>query len=125
MKITPQISIIEHDASLCGALRQILVSHGFDVSTYRCAEDFLAQDSQAMTDLILSDVNMEGMDGFELLRVLKAQNNSPPVILMSGSCVIQKERVLELGAAAFMTKPFHLAELLREVQLCLSVTRPA
>jgi DNA-binding response OmpR family regulator len=125
MKTATHISIIEHDASLCDALQRILISHGFSVSLYHCAENFLAQDNRNRTDLVLSDVNMQGMDGFELLRELKAQNNSPPVILMSGSCVIQKERVLELGAAAFLTKPFHLAELLREIQLGIPVARPA
>lgn len=124
MKIAPLIAIIEHDASLRDAICQILISQGFGVLTYRCAEDFLAQDNRDQTDLVLSDVNMQGMDGFELLRQLRNQHNSPPVILMSGSCVIQKERVLELGAAAFMSKPFHLSELIQKIQLCIPATRP-
>lgn len=125
MKITPQIAIIEDDASLCETLRQVLTSQEFEVLTYRCAEDFLTHSTRALPGLILSDVNLEGMDGFGLLRVLKAQNNSPPVIFMSGNCFIQKERVLELGAASFMSKPFHMAELLQAIELCISQARSA
>jgi DNA-binding response OmpR family regulator len=123
MKIPQQISIIAKDDFLRHTLKEILIFHEFGVITFRCAEDFLAQNNFALIDLILSDVNMDGMNGFELLRVLKNHNNNTPVILMSGSVVIQKEIVLELGAAAFMTKPFHLTDLLRQIQLCISGSR--
>jgi DNA-binding response OmpR family regulator len=123
MKISQQISIIEHDNYLRNTLKEVLIFYGFGVLTFRCAEDFLAQDNFGQIDLILSDVNMAGMDGFQLLRLLKNQNIKTPVILMSGSLVIQKENVLELGAAAFMPKPFRLTDLLGQIQLCISGSR--
>jgi DNA-binding NtrC family response regulator len=120
MKMPKQISIIENDDFLCNSLKEILIFQGFGVSTFRCAEDFLAQHNVALIDLILSDVSMEGMDGFQLLRLLKNQNNNTPVILMSGSLYIQREDALELGAAAFIPKPFGLTDLLGQIQLCIS-----
>lgn len=120
MKIAHQIALIEDDDFLRNTLKEILIFHGFGVLTFRCAEDFLAHDPVDLTDLILSDVHLDGINGLQLLGVLKNQNNNTPVILMSGSVVIQKERVLELGAAAFMTKPFHLTDLLGQIQRCMS-----
>ena len=125
MKIKPRISIIEQDDSLRNALRDTLISNEFGVSTYSCAEDFLAQGNFALNDLILSDVNMNGMSGLELLKQIKDLNSCPPVILMSGSCFLHKEGVLKLGAAAFLSKPFHLTELLLYIQFCISASRPA
>lgn len=123
MKISHQISIIEDDDYLRDTLKEALIFYGFGVLTFRCAEDFLAQENFGQIDIILSDVNMTGMDGFQLLRLIKNQNNNTPVILMSGSPVIQKENVLELGAAAFMPKPFRLTDLLGQIQLCISGSR--
>jgi DNA-binding response OmpR family regulator len=123
MKTSHLIAIIEKDDSLRNTLKEILIFHAFEVLTFRCAEDFLAQDNFGQIDLILSDFNMAGMDGFQLLRLLKKQNNNTPVILMSGSLLIQKENVFELSAAAFMPKPFRLTDLLGQIQLCISGSR--
>jgi DNA-binding response OmpR family regulator len=101
-------------------LKEVLIFHGFAVLTFRCVEDFLAQDNFALADLILCDVNMEGMDGFQLVILLKNLNNNTPVILMSGSLLVQEETALELGAAAFMSKPFRLNELLRQIEVCIA-----
>jgi FixJ family two-component response regulator len=120
MKTSQQISVIEHDDSLRNTLKEVLISHRFDVLTFRCAEDFLAQDNFGQMSLILSDVNMTGIDGFQLVRLLKNQNNKTPVILMSGSLMIEQETVLELGAAAFIAKPFRLNELLRQIEVCIA-----
>jgi DNA-binding response OmpR family regulator len=124
MKISQQISIIENDDSLRNTLKEVLIFHGFAVLTFRCAEDFLTQGNFSLNDVILCDVNMEGMDGFQLVRLLKNQNDNTPVILISGRDVIQNEKALELGATAFMSKPFRLAELLRQIELCVSGSRP-
>jgi FixJ family two-component response regulator len=119
MQITPRLSIIEDDIYLRDTLKKILLFHKFEVLTYCSAEDFLSRDSSEMTDLILSDINMPGMDGFQLLHRLQEQNNRTPVILMSGDYDLDNERVLELGASAFMSKPFHLNDLLREIHRCI------
>jgi DNA-binding response OmpR family regulator len=52
--------------------------------------------------------------------LLKNLNNNTPVILMSGSLLVQEETALELGAAAFMSKPFRLNELLRQIEVCIA-----
>jgi DNA-binding NtrC family response regulator len=124
MKNMQQISIIEDNDCLRHALKESLIAHGFGVLAFRCAEDFLTRDSFAHMDLILSDVDMVGMDGFQLVRLLKKQNNNTPVILMSGSFSIQKENALGLGAVAFIAKPFGLTELLKHIQGCISDSRP-
>ena len=74
-------------------------------------------------DLIISDVNMPFLDGFELLSLLRSDEStaSIPVILLSGrSDVDTITKAVDLGAADFLTKPVTHDQLLESVQFCLT-----
>jgi CheY-like chemotaxis protein len=65
-------------------------------------------------DAVISDLRMPGGDGIELAKALKAQPNSPVLILMTGFADLSGEEAYEIGAEGFLTKPFHL-EAVHEV----------
>lgn len=117
MQTLQRLSIVDDDASIREALSRLLTLKGFDVVAYESAEDFLAQNTMTSSDLILSDVEMPGRDGFQLLRHLQDRNITTPVILMSGRHNLDNKQVRALGAAAFISKPFLSDDLLACIRM--------
>jgi len=78
----------------------------------------LCQDSSGI-DLIVSDVEMPGMNGLELLSLVKTHQPNTSCILISGDHTY-KYMALDLGADAFFSKPFKVGELIRTIRFCLA-----
>ena len=120
------ILIVDDTHSALDLLTGVLVREGYDVRPAATGELALASVAAARPDLILLDIRMPGLDGFEVLRRLKAREESRdiPVIFISVSTEL-KERVegLRLGAVDFITKPFQAEELLARVATHLELSR--
>ena len=103
-----------------------LTTAGYRVRSADSGELALAAVAADPPDLILLDVVMKGMDGFEVCRRLKAREETRliPIILISAFADV-KDRVagLRLGAADYITKPFQTEELLSRVMTHLSLRR--
>ena len=118
-----RILIIDDDISFRELLRIHLAQSGFQVEV---TEDGVAGGRALLAnppDLIISDVNMPFLDGFELLSLLRSDEStaSIPVILLSGrSDVDTITKAVDLGAADFLTKPVTHDQLLESVQFCLT-----
>lgn len=111
-----KILVVDDDDSLCELLRMHLASAGYEVST---APDAISAGYQVLKnppDLILSDINMPHMDGFEFIAALKADNSLPkiPVIFLT-SHDEGDERGRALGAVGYITKPVRADRLLAMV----------
>ena len=72
-------------------------------------------------DLVLLDLSMPGMDGWETLEALRAAGNDVPVILISGFNVADDERIEKGGAQAFLPKPFYGRQLLDAMEGVLAL----
>ena len=108
-----KILVVDDDDSLRELLRMHLSSAGYEVTT---AADAIAAGYQVLRsppDLILSDVNMPHMDGFEFIAALKADSSLPyiPVIFLT-SMEDGDHRGKELGAVGYLTKPVRADRLL-------------
>jgi DNA-binding response OmpR family regulator len=118
----PRILIIDDDIGFRDLLRIHLSAAGYQVQV---AEDGVTGGRALLEqtpDLIVSDVNMPFLDGFELLSLMRsdAGTASIPVILLSGrSDGDTMAKAVELGAADFLTKPVTRDQLLESVQACL------
>ena len=118
-----RILIIDDDIGFLDLLRISLSSAGYAVQV---AEDAVTGGRALLAqtpDLIVSDVNMPFLDGFELLSLLRsdASTASIPVILLSGrSDGDTMAKAVELGAADFLTKPVTRDQLLESVEACLA-----
>ena len=118
-----RILIIDDDVGFRDLLRIHLSAAGYEVQV---AEDAVTGGRALLAqtpDLIVSDVNMPFLDGFELLSLLRAdaETASIPVILLSGrSDGDTMARAVELGAADFLTKPVTHDQLLDSVEACLA-----
>ena len=111
-----KILVVDDDESLCELLRMHLAAAGYEVST---ANDAISAGYQVLKhppDLILSDVNMPHMDGFEFVAAMKSDKSVPniPVIFLT-SVEDGDGRGKELGAVGYLTKPVRADRLLELV----------
>jgi DNA-binding response OmpR family regulator len=118
-----RILIIDDDVGFRDLLRLHLAAKGYQVQV---AEDGVTGGRALLEqapDLIISDVNMPFLDGFELLSLMRADAStaSIPVILLSGrSDGDTMAKAVDLGAADFLTKPVTRDQLLESVEACLA-----
>ena len=108
-----RILVVDDDESLCELLRMHLSAAGYEVST---ANDAISAGYQVLKnppDLLLTDVSMPHMDGFEFVAALKADSTLPyiPVIFRT-SLEDGDHRGKELGAVGYLTKPVRADRLL-------------
>ena len=116
-----KILVIEDEISLRETLAYNLHKQGYLVETSGDGLQGLQLARQMSPDLILLDVMLPGMDGFEICRILRQEMDIP--ILMLTARVDEIDRVvgLELGADDYITKPFSMRELLARVKTRLRV----
>lgn len=116
------IILIEDDASLRETLKLHLASAGYDVRAAADAAGGIRAILSALPDLILSDVSLPYMDGFELLEVLQRDETTKaiPVILLTGRVDNGNYlKGMQLGAASYLTKPVLRDELLNAIATSL------
>jgi DNA-binding response OmpR family regulator len=112
-----RILIVEDDASLAAGIARILEGEGHVADVMRSGEHAILAAAQEDFDLLILDVGLPGLDGFEVLRRLRAQGRSVPVLILTARDAID-DRVhgLDLGADDYMAKPFAMAELTARVR---------
>jgi CheY-like chemotaxis protein len=111
--MSARILVVEDDASLRDLLRLHLSAAGYEVQV---AEDGIAAGYKVLNappDLIITDVNMPNMDGFEFVAALKADKSLPPIpVIFLTSVEDGDQRGRELGAVGYVTKPVRADRLL-------------
>jgi DNA-binding response OmpR family regulator len=121
-----RILVVEDDASLARVLCDNLVYEGFDVAHAGDGRRALEERSVFKPDLVLLDVTLPGLDGFEVCRRLAEEKSRTAIIMLTARG--QKEdkvQGLKLGADDYITKPFALDELLARIHAVLRRVHPA
>lgn len=104
--------IVDDEDNLRSMLSAALRHHGFEISTASNGREALAALDEIVPDLIVLDVMMPELDGFEVCRRLRADNNSTPVLFLTARDGTEdKVRGLTLGGDDYLQKPFSLEEL--------------
>jgi DNA-binding NtrC family response regulator len=107
----PKILIVDDDNAIRGTLYDLL-SESYECNTASMAEEALQCIEVEKYDAILTDIAMPGLTGVELLKRVQVSHNASPVILISGrGCEQDADELIGLGAFAYLTKPFNLAEI--------------
>jgi two-component system response regulator CpxR len=117
-----RLLIIDDDVELCGLLREFLQREGFAVECAHDGQTGLDQANQGGYDLIILDVMLPGMDGFEILKRLRADGRVPVLMLTARGQDVDRIVGLELGADDYLPKPFNPRELSARVKAVLRRT---
>ena len=114
MKTT--VMLVDDDASLLDIVSMAMEDAGYCVVTASDGVEAINCMEETPVDLVISDVNMPQLDGFSLVRRMRASGNQAPVLLLtSRDSEVDEALGLDLGADDFMTKPFSTRVLLARV----------
>jgi FixJ family two-component response regulator len=112
---------VDDDASIREALKSLMRSARFNVEAFASAEEFLASQSLSDTSCLILDVNLPGMNGFELQNRLQAEGQGIPVIFITAHAdEASRERALKGGAIEFLSKPVRWEPLFNAIQSAMS-----
>src|SRR5438270_12527822 len=107
-----RILIVEDDPSLASGLTRILEAEGYAVDVAGRGEEAVGAARGERFDLVILDIGLPGMDGFEVLRRLRgAEHRVPVLVLTARDTVSDRVHGLDLGADDYMAKPFAMTEL--------------
>ncbi len=120
-----RILIIEDNRDLAFGLRSNLQMEGYEVRVAETGPDGLQQANVYAPDLVVLDLMLPGMDGFDVLEAMRDGGLTMPVLILSARGEeVDKVRGLRLGADDYVTKPFGLMELLARVEAILRRGEP-
>ncbi|HNT77006.1 MAG TPA: response regulator transcription factor [Anaerolineae bacterium] len=118
-----KILVVEDELVLRETLMYNLVRQGYEVSAAADGLQAVAMARQAPPDLILLDIMLPKMDGFEVCRLLRQELRAPIIMLTARTDEVDKVVGLEVGADDYLTKPFSMRELLARVKAQLRRVR--
>jgi two-component system cell cycle response regulator CtrA len=111
-----RVLLIEDDSATAQSIELMLKSEGFNVYTTDLGEEGIDLGKVYDYDIILLDLNLPDMSGFEVLRSLRVSKVKTSILILSGLPHIEdKVRGLGFGADDYMTKPFHRNELVARI----------
>src|ERR1700693_5671261 len=111
-----RVLLIEDDSSIAQSIELMLKSESFNVYTTDLGEEGVDLGRLYDYDIILLDLNLPDMSGFEVLRSLRVSKVKTPILILSGIASIEdKVKGRGFGADDYMTKPFHKGELIARI----------
>jgi two-component system cell cycle response regulator CtrA len=111
-----RVLVVEDDSATAQSIELMLKSGSFNVYTTDLGEEGIDLGKIYDYDIILLDLNLPDMSGFEVLRSLRVSKVKTPILILSGLAGIEdKIRGLGFGADDYMTKPFHKDELVARI----------
>ena len=119
-----RILVVEDDATMLSILRDNLLGEGFEVRCAWTGDQAEKVSTEFRPDLVLLDLMLTGVDGFDLCKALRRHGRMPILIVTARSQKRERLRGFELGADDYVTKPFDLDELLARVRALLRRARP-
>lgn len=114
-----KVLVVEDDISINDILVCALRADGYMVKGVFSAKDAKAFLDFFMPDLVLLDINLPDESGFELCRNINQRRAVPVIMLTARNDIVDKVLGLELGADDYITKPFHIKEVLTRVKVAL------
>ena len=112
-----RVLLIEDDSAMARSIELMLRSEGFNVYTTDLGEEGIDLGKLYDYDIVVLDLQLPDMSGFEVLKSLRLAKVQTPVMILSGNAIVEaKVKALGFGADDYMTKPFHKDELVARIQ---------
>jgi DNA-binding response OmpR family regulator len=121
--MTKKILVVEDEPTLQETIAYNLKKQGYDVEIVGDGHAALEAARRADFDLLLLDIMLPGLDGFEITRILRREMNVPIIMLTARDDEIDRVVGLEMGADDYLTKPFSMRELMARVKAQLRRSR--
>ena len=120
-----RVLVVDDQPANVRLLEAILAPRGYDVASASSGEEALAMIAASEPDLVLLDIVMPGMDGYQVCRTIRERTETAylPVVMVTASGDEQKVKALEAGADDFLTKPINQSELLARVASLARIKR--
>lgn len=119
----PRVLVVEDEPALLDTLEYNLTKQGYSVSTAKDGLKAIELARQITPDLMVLDIMLPGLDGFEVCRLLRQEMSVPILFLTAKADEIDKIVGLEVGADDYLTKPFSMRELMARVKALLRRVR--
>lgn len=119
MSTEPHILVIDDEPQILRALRTILSAKHYRVTTANLGEEGLALAAAGQPDLIILDLGLPDMDGFQVCARLREWTQTPIIVLSVRDAEKDKVLALDRGADDYLTKPFGIEELLARIRVAL------
>ena len=116
---TGKILIVDDDTNICELLRLYIAKEGFEASIANDGETALKMFDSVSPDLILLDIMLPGLDGWQVCRELRKKSSVPIIMLTAKGEVFDKVLGLELGADDYVVKPFETKEVVARINAVL------
>ncbi|MEO6670323.1 MAG: response regulator transcription factor [Ferruginibacter sp.] len=121
-----KILIVEDEQKIADTLKLGLTENGFEVDTGYDGESGLWLFKTRGYNLIVLDINLPGINGYELCKTIRSQDSSVPIIMLTAfSSLRDKIEGYDMGADDYLIKPFEFKELLMKIRVLLKRTMPA
>ena len=117
--IAGNILVIDDDVELCKLVSRFLGSEGFKVQAVQTSNHGVERALSGDYDLVVLDVMLPGMDGFEVLRRIRAESRTPVLMLTARGDDLDRILGLEIGADDYLPKPFNPRELAARIRAIL------
>ena len=122
--MNPKILVVEDDPNILLGLEEVLKSEGFEVALCRRGDQALSAVEAHRPALVVLDVMLPGLSGYDICKQMRARNNQAPVLMLTAKAQeIDKVVGLELGADDYLTKPFGVRELIARIHALLRRSR--
>jgi len=115
-----RVFVVDDDASVGRSLGRLLKSAGYDVEIFASADEFMQRVPIEDVGCLILDVQMPGLNGLELQKILARSNCAPPIVFITGyGDLPMSAHAIEAGALDFIQKPFDDETLLKAVDRAL------
>lgn len=120
----PTVFVVDDDHSVRKGLDRLLRLKGYRVDSFASAEEFLQEDITAPVACLVLDVNLPGLNGLDVQRLLMQQGQLLPIVFITGHGDIPMAvQAVKSGAISFLTKPFGETELVAEIENAFALCR--
>src|ERR1700716_3525367 len=120
-----RVLVVEDDRNISDLVQANLLVRGFDVVVSRTGDDAVELLDSVKPDLVLLDLMLPRVDGFDLCREIRSDSSVGIIVVSARRGEQDKVRALNLGADDYLTKPFGIDELLARITALLRRSRPA
>ncbi len=124
MKKQSSIMVVDDEQEILRLLKRTLEPEGYDVVTANGGVSALLLMEERRPDLVILDIMMPGLDGFQVLDLIRERSNIPVIMLTARGEVTTVRDALVLGADDYIRKPFYIRELLARIRAKLRRVGP-